>query len=190
MEAQTNQKLQDSLRNNLGQLASEHGDRILAIQWLSKHPQIARAPLRDIILEPNQTWKASGAIKALGMIGDVEDVVFLQEILQNNLSLSFEAASALANIKEATSREALLQLTDHPNESVAANAIIGLGLTQDETMRPHLEKLLDSPSATLRWKAVHAIGLLGTGSSEALLRKLSQTDPDQNVRTKINSVLK
>lgn len=180
----------DSLALYLDQLGSEHGpDRGQAIDWLSRHPQWSRTHLRELATDQEQSWRASGALEALGQIGQEEDVSLLVQVCQANPQLSFEAAKALSVHAHPESLQALMQLAQSDSEPVAANGLVALGLRQDEAARPILETALHSASATLRWKAAHALGLLGPDGSQELLKLVAEHDSNQEVREKAAAVL-
>ena len=101
----------------------------------------------------------------------------------NFWGMRVEAATALADIKGSTTRNALIAATRDANARVRARAITSLARSKDPSLADLYQKLLSDPSYAVIKAAASALGQTRSPSAyEALTRLLSVTSWRDNIR--------
>lgn len=178
------------LEKSLGLLYSEHTDFWRGVNWLVKHPDQARQPLREMVQETRFSLGSARAFIALGQIGDARDVELLASVLQRADSDTYrwEAGRALAEHGAAEAELALIAALGDAQPDVVGTAASALAKRKAEAARPRLEELLDHPDDGTRYRVVMALKNLGHAASAAALRKRARVERDADVRKLLKSM--
>jgi aminopeptidase N len=86
-----------------------------------------------------------------------------------------EAATALANVKDSSSRDALVAATKDPNARVRARAITSLGSSKDPSLASLYQQLFNDPSYAVIRAAASALGDTKSAVAYDALTKLLET---------------
>jgi TolA-binding protein len=124
------------------------------------------------------------ACKALGALGDRQAVPALEKKLRDaSPTVQSEAADALVKIGGAEAEAIFLRLSESGNSDFRQVGYVGLSKVSsaESTASLLISKLTDT-SSRARWSAAFALGTYGDGRAIEPLKKLAESDANEDVR--------
>jgi HEAT repeat protein len=170
--------------------------RVRAVLSLKEQGQ--SDPLRELerelterLADPKDPAR-SALIDALVSLRSKRSIPHLKKILRDpdeDLTLRLKAVSGLAELKDRSLFPRLLTQLRSRSEAEKLVAVTGLGILEDRRAVPFLMKGLADRSAPLRRATASALGRLGDPRPAPELRRLLESDDDQEVRWRSASAL-